>query len=153
MLRRMLRSGQRGWESSQTIKLNTAKGKTVPFFMHPVIFLSGWVGLAFLFGLQEFAEVSLGGWKVPLWIVLLGWTVRFLLWGLIFLGMWRYLRASIQRASPRQMLLQYLPLSVFISIVEEVLFVTIFRYQAPGKHYTYLDAASSVICPLSWSRN
>ncbi len=132
----------RQWTARLGIKPNNqtkhGKEQNGPFFMHPVIFLSGWVGLAFLFGLQEFAEVSLGGWKVPLWIVLLGWTVHFLLWGLIFLGMWRYLRASIQRASPRQMLLQYLPLSVFISIVEEVLFVTIFRYQASGKHYSYL---------------
>jgi two-component system LytT family sensor kinase len=48
------------------------------------------------------------------------------------------LRASIQAASTRQMLLQYLPLSVLVGIVEEVLYITIFRYQHPGKHYTFL---------------
>ena len=35
------------------------------------------------------------------------------------------------------MLLQYLPLSVLLSILVEVIFLAIFRYQAPGKHYTY----------------
>jgi two-component system LytT family sensor kinase len=106
--------------------------------MRPPIFLSAWVVLALLFGFQEFASFYLSGWKIPLWPPLLGWTIEFLLWGLIFLGMWQFLRESIQSASSRQMLLKYLPLSVVVSIIEEVLFVAIFRYQSPGKHYTYV---------------
>ncbi len=106
--------------------------------MRPLVFLSGWIVLALLFGFQEFAEMSVGGWKGPLWYPLLLWTAEFLLWGLIFLGMWRFLRDSIQSASPRQMLLEYLPLSVAVSVIEEVLFVTIFRVQPLGRHYTYL---------------
>jgi two-component system, LytTR family, sensor kinase len=105
--------------------------------MHPVVFLSGWVALGLLFGVQELVEISVGGWKLPLWAPLVGGTLEFLLWGLIFLGMWRFLRVSIQSASPRQMLLQYLPLSILVSILEEAVFVTIFRYQAPGKSYSY----------------
>jgi two-component system, LytTR family, sensor kinase len=105
--------------------------------MRPAVFLSGWVALGLLFGFQEFADLSLGGWKVSLWIPLAGWVLEFLLWGLIFLGMWRFLRTSIQSASPRQMLLQYLPLSILVSIIDEVIFVAIFRYQAPGKHYSF----------------
>jgi hypothetical protein len=104
--------------------------------MHPVVFLSGWVVLGLLFGFQEYASMS--GWKIPLWAPLVGCALEFLLWGLIFLGMWCFLRASIQSASPRQMLLQYLPLSVLVSIVEEVIFVAIFPYQAPGKHHSYV---------------
>jgi two-component system LytT family sensor kinase len=109
-----------------------------PFFMRPLVFLSGWIVLALLFGFQEFAEMAVGGWKIPLWLPLFAWTVEFLLWGLIFLGMWRFLRESIQSATPRQMLLQYLPLSVAVSFFEEVVFATIFRIQPMGKHYTYL---------------
>jgi two-component system, LytTR family, sensor kinase len=109
-----------------------------PFFMRPLVFLSGWMVLALLFGFQEFAEISVAGWKVPLWLPLLAWTVEFLLWGLIFLGMWRFLRESIQSATSRQMLLRYLPLSVAVSLIEEVIFATIFRFQPMGKHYTYL---------------
>jgi two-component system LytT family sensor kinase len=109
-----------------------------PFFMHPVVFLSGWVVLALLFGLQEDADVALSGWKVPLWVPLVGWTIEYLLCGVTFLAMWRFLRASIQSASLRQMLLYYLPLSIAVGVIEEVLFVTIFRYQSPGKHYSYV---------------
>ena len=82
--------------------------------------------------------MSLDAWKVPLWIPFAAWTLEFLLWGLTFLAMWHFLRASIQTASTRQMLLQYLPLSVLVGIVEEVLYITIFRYQHPGMHYTFL---------------
>jgi sensor histidine kinase YesM len=106
--------------------------------MRPLVFLSGWMVLALLFGLQEFANFFVAGWKVPLWTPLLGWAVEYLLSGLIFLGMWQFLRESIQSASPRQMLLQYLPMSVAAGIIQEVLFVAIFRYQPPGTHYTYL---------------
>jgi two-component system LytT family sensor kinase len=109
-----------------------------PFFMHPVVFLSGWVALGLLFGFQELADASISGWKIPLWAPLVGCALEFLLWGLIFLGMWCFLRVSIQSASPRQMILQYLPLSVLVSILEEVIFVAIFPYQSPGKHYSYL---------------
>ncbi len=132
----------RQWIARLGIKPNgltkSEADQTRPFFMHPVVFLSGWAVLALLFGFQEFAELSVAGWKVPLWSVLLGWTIEFLLWGLIFLGMWRFLRASIQSASLRQILLHYLPLSIVVGVMEEVLFVTIFRYQAPGKHYSYV---------------
>ena len=109
-----------------------------PFFMRPMVFLSGWVALGLLFGLQEYLNLALEAWKVPFWVPLAAWTLEFLLWGLTFLGMWRFLRASMQSASPRQMLLHYLPLSVLVAIVVEVLFVTIFRYQHPGKRLSFL---------------
>ncbi len=64
--------------------------------------------------------MSVAGWKIPLWVLAqLAWTVEFLLWGLTFLGMWRFLRESIQSASLRQMLLQYLPLSVRLGILKK----------------------------------
>src|SRR3984957_12431343 len=138
MLRRKLLMWRRrlGNKLSNTTKQELQQAH--PFFMRPLVFLSGWIVLALLFGFQEFAEMAVGGWKIPLWLPLFAWTVEFLLWGLIFLGMWRFLRESIQSATPRQMLLQYLPLSVAVSFFEEVVFATIFRIQPMGKHYTYL---------------
>ena len=106
--------------------------------MRPVVFLSGWMALGVLFGFQEYLELSLDEMKVPLWVPLASSTLNLLLWGLTFLGLWRFLRASIQSASTRQMLLQYLPFSVLVGIVEEVLFILIFRFQHPGKHHSFL---------------
>jgi two-component system LytT family sensor kinase len=112
---------------------------TRPFFMRPVVFLSGWLALGILFGFQAYVDMSMDAWKIPLWVPLASWTLDFLLWGLTFLCMWRFLRLSIQTASTRQMLLQYLPLSVLVGVLVEVLYIAIFRYQHPGKHYTFLN--------------
>ena len=136
MLRRILQNRRSAIKRNNPTK--SESHPTRPFFMHPVVFLSGWLALGILFGLQESVEMSLDAWKVPFWIPFAAWTVEFLLWGLTFLGMWHFLRASIQAASTRQMLLQYLPLSVLVGIVEEVLYIIIFRYQHPGMHYTFL---------------
>jgi signal transduction histidine kinase len=106
--------------------------------MSPVVFLSGWLVLGILFGFQESVEMSLDAWKVPLWMPFAGWTLEFLLWGLTFLAMWHFLRAGIQTASTRQMILLYFPLSILVGIVEEVLYITLIRYQHPGRHYTFL---------------
>ena len=136
MLRRILLKRRLEIKRNNPTKQET--DLTRPFFMRPVVFLSGWVALGILFGFQEHAEMSLEAWKVPLWIPFAACTLEFLLWGLTFLCMWHFLRASIQTASTRQMLLQYLPLSVLVGIVEEVLYILIFRYQYPGKHYGFL---------------
>ena len=109
-----------------------------PFFMHPLIFLSGWAALGILFGLQELMEMSSDEWKIPLWMPFLSWIVDYLLWGLICLGLWHFLRARIQSANPRQMVLQYLPLSILVSILLEASYTAIVRYQHPGQHLTYV---------------
>jgi two-component system, LytTR family, sensor kinase len=132
----LLRRTQRwGIKPNSLTKLEAPQAR--PFFMQPVVFLSGWVALGLLFGCQQIAEASMGNWKIPFWVPLVGDTLGFLLWGLVVLGMWRFLRASIQKSSPRQMLLQYLPLSVLVSILLEVIFLAIFRYESPGTHFTY----------------
>jgi two-component system, LytTR family, sensor kinase len=122
------------------LKRPTKQEASRPFFMHPLIFLSGWVALGLLFGVQELVEMSLSSeWNIPLWLPFASWGLDFLLWGLICLGLWHFLRESIQSASPRQMLLQYLPLSVLAGILVESTYAALFRYQHPGKHLTYVD--------------
>ena len=136
MLCRILRKGRLAIKPNNQTKQKI--DPTRPFFMRPVVFLSGWVALGILFGFQEYVDMSLEAWKIPLWVPLAGWTLDFLLWGLVFLCMWRFLRVSIQTATTRQMLLQYLPLSVLAGVLVEVLYIAIFRYQHPGKHYSFL---------------
>src|ERR1700722_8462990 len=138
MLRRKLRrwTMRLGIKPKRLTKQEAEPGR--PFFMHPLVFLSGWVVLGLLFGFQELVEMSSSEWKIPLWMPFASWTIDFLLWGLICLVLWRFLRSSIQSASPRQMLLQYLPLSVLVSIVVEASYAAIVRYQHPGKHLNYV---------------
>src|ERR1700691_3660604 len=126
MLRRKLLTWSRRLGNQLSSATNQELKQAPPFFMRPLVFLSGWMVLALLFGFQDFAMESVAGWKIPPSVLLGAWAVEFLLWGLAFLAMWHYLRQSIQSASLRQMLLQYLPLSVLLGILEEVVFLSIF---------------------------
>jgi hypothetical protein len=116
-----------------------------PFFMHPLIFLSGWVALGILFGVQESMEMGLSDWKVPLWYPFASWIVDYLIWGLICLGLWRFLRANIQSATPRQMVLQYLPLSVLACFLVEGTYAAIFRAQRPGRQLNYVARVQHLV--------
>jgi two-component system LytT family sensor kinase len=136
MLPRILRNRRTAIKLDRLTKRETDPGR--PFFMRPLVFLSGWLALGMLFGFQEHVEMSLDAWKVPLWMPFAACALQFLLWGLTFLGMWHFLRERIQTATTRQMLVQYLPLSVLVGVLEEVLYITIFRYQHPGNHYSFL---------------
>ena len=132
----------RRWTTRLSIKRKTLTKREAdpnrPFFMHPLIFLSGWVALGLLFGVQEIMEMSFGESKVPLWYPFASWAVDYFLWGLVCLVLWHFLRASIQRATPRQMLLQFLPLSVLCSILVESSYAAVFQHQRPGNHLSYL---------------
>jgi two-component system, LytTR family, sensor kinase len=132
----------RWWPTRLRIKLKRLTKQEAdpsrPFFMHPLVFLSGWAALGILFGFQELMEMSSGDWKIPLWMPFASWTIDYLIWGLICLGLWHFLRASIQSATPRQMVLQYLPLSLLVSVLVEASYTAIVRYQHPGKHLTYV---------------
>jgi two-component system LytT family sensor kinase len=138
MLRRMLRR----WPTRLRINLKRLTKPEAdpgrPFFMHPLIFLAGWAALGILFGFQELMEMSFDDWKIPLWMPFVSWTIDYLIWGLICLGLWHFLRARIQSATPRQMVLQYLPLSVLVSVLVEASYTAIVRYQHPGQHRTYV---------------
>ena len=134
----MLRRWIKRWKVKLKSLIKPASDPGRPFFMHPLIFLSGWAALGILFGLQELMEMSSDEWKIPLWMPFLSWIVDYLLWGLICLGLWHFLRARIQSANPRQMVLQYLPLSILVSILLEASYTAIVRYQHPGQHLTYV---------------
>jgi hypothetical protein len=66
MLCRILRNRRFAIKQNNPTKKET--DSTRPFFMHPVVFLSGWLALGILFGFQESVEMSLDAWKVPLWM-------------------------------------------------------------------------------------
>src|SRR5271154_6346605 len=102
----MLRRKPRRWTTRLRIKLKSLTEQEAdasrPFFMHPLIFLSGWVALGLLFGVQELVEMSTSNeLSIPLWWPFASWGLNYLIWGLICLGLWHFLRESIQSASPR----------------------------------------------------
>jgi two-component system, LytTR family, sensor kinase len=91
--------------------------------MHPVVFLSGWLVLATLFALQEWATSRAWNYHLAFGRVYLLWAIQFLLWGVICWIMWWKLRDYIQRANLKSILIRIIPLSIAVSILEEVIWV------------------------------
>ena len=137
------------WTTKLGVKLKSLIKRradpTRPLFMHPVIFLSGWAALGILFGLQEAVEMSSGDSRLPLWYPFASWTIDFLIWGLICLALWHFLRSGIQSATPRQMVLRYLPLSVLVCVLVEGSYAAIFRHQHWGKQVSYVTRVERLV--------
>ncbi len=94
--------------------------------MHPVLFLGAWLVLGVMFALQEYVGARSWSYHISFLTVLLAWGAHFLLWGLICQFMWWKLWSGIQRASVKCILTRVLPLSIVVSILEEVVWVACF---------------------------
>jgi two-component system LytT family sensor kinase len=109
-----------------------------PLFMNPVIFIGASVCLGFLFALQEWVFSQRMGSHFGTAIFFEVWGLHFFLWGTICWLLWRLLRDSVQTASVTKMLLFFLPLSIVISVIEEMLFVLSFpNVPINYSHLTY----------------
>jgi two-component system LytT family sensor kinase len=105
-----------------------ARDPRVPRFLHPVAFVGAFTLLGMLFALQEW--VSLHSWNnhiyITLQLVMTAWCVHYSLWGVICWLLWWRLRQSIQRAGFFSIVTRFLPLSVAVSVIEEMIWVAIF---------------------------
>ena len=92
--------------------------------MHPVVFVAGWLVLAALFAFQEWVGYRTWNYNLQFGKVYLLWAIHFLLWSIIGWILWWKLRDYIQRASLKSILTRIVPLSIAISIIEEVIWVS-----------------------------
>jgi hypothetical protein len=117
-------------------------------FMRPAIFISASVSLGLLFALQEWVYSRAMGSHLGTPIFFESWGVHFLLWGTLCWLLWRFLRPQVQHASILSMLAIFLPVSVVVSVFEEMLFLLIFpglpitktHWSYWSRLETYLDA-------------
>jgi two-component system LytT family sensor kinase len=94
--------------------------------MHPVIFIGASVLVGILFAMQEWLNARRWGYKIGLGFVSEMWGMQFLLWGIICWLLWRFLRPFIINARPSALLTRVLPLSIALSIMEEMIWVLFF---------------------------
>jgi hypothetical protein len=97
-----------------------------PVFMNPVLFIGSWTLLGALFALQEWLNIRRWGYRITPAIVFESWCMEFLLWGVITWLIWRFLRTFIQNASTRDLFTRVLPLSIAVSVIEEMVWVLFF---------------------------
>lgn len=94
--------------------------------MHPAIFIGSSVLVGLLFALQEYLNARRWGYRIELLFVTELWGMQFLLWGIICWLLWRFLHSLIVNAGLTATLTRVLPLSVALSIVEEMIWVLFF---------------------------
>jgi two-component system, LytTR family, sensor kinase len=137
------------------------KDRRVPPYLHPVAFVGAFTLLGMLFALQEW--VSLHSWSnhphVTFKLVIAVWCVHYSLWGVICWLLWWRLRQQIQKAGLFSIVAYFLPLSVAVSVLEEMIWVSIFPQLPLGMpHMTYwhsvafhLDAELMDSLVIFWS--
>lgn len=102
-----------------------------PVFMKPLIFISGSVMVGLLFAIQEWWSLHRMGYRFKAAIFLESWGFQFFIWGIMCWLLWRFLRVRIQRASFVLILTVFLPLSVVLSLAQQMLYVSVFRDLPP----------------------
>ena len=94
--------------------------------MHPAIFIGYSVLIGLLFALQEYLNARRWGYRIGLLFLSEMWGMQFLLWGIICWLLWRFLRSFIANARLGALLTRVLPLSIVLSIIEEMIWVLFF---------------------------
>ena len=101
--------------------------------MKPAIFISTSVLVGLLFAFQEWLSIRHMGYHLPSLIFFESWGYQFLVWGTLCWLIWHFFGSHIQRASTLRIICVFLPLSVVISLAQQMLFVFIFS-ELPLNH-------------------
>jgi hypothetical protein len=106
--------------------------------MHPAVFIGASVLLGLLFALQDWVSTLRMGTHVPVPVIVLAWSFHFFLWGSILWCIWAIFQPQIQNGTLKTILIGFLPLSIVISILEEMAFLFVFaNLPSNHSHMTY----------------
>jgi len=94
--------------------------------MHPVVFISISVLLGLLFALQEWVSTLRMGTHVSITVIIAAWSFHYFLWGSILWCTWALFEKQIQNGSLKTILTGFLPLSMALSVLEEMGFLFVF---------------------------
>jgi two-component system, LytTR family, sensor kinase len=99
-----------------------------PVFMHPVVFIGASALLGVLFALQDWNSMRQWSYHVRLPILLEAWGLQYFLWGVICWILWWSIGDRLQQADLFCIVTRVLPLSIGVSVVEEMLWVLCFPH-------------------------
>lgn len=97
-----------------------------PIFMHPAIFISSSVLLGELFALQDWMGMRLWSYHVGIRVLLEAWGLQYFLWGVMCWLLWWQWGQYVQRANLVRIVTVILPLSIALSVLEEMVWVLCF---------------------------
>jgi two-component system, LytTR family, sensor kinase len=95
-------------------------------FLHPALFISGWIALGALFAAQEWITVQRWGYHLSARILFASWCVEYLVWGVLFWALWRFFWTFLLGADLRRIFTLILPLSMGVAVLKEMIWVPFF---------------------------
>lgn len=104
--------------------------------MHPAVFIGGSVLLGVMFAIQEWMSMRHWSYQIGFFFLMRAWALQYLLWGILCWLTWWRLSPRIQHANIQWMLTRVLPLSIFASVVEEMIWVLFFKNLPVNKPHT-----------------
>jgi two-component system LytT family sensor kinase len=106
--------------------------------MHPLVFVGSTVMLGLLFAFQQWVSLRLWSYHVSILQAFEAWGVQYFIWGVLCWLLWRWFGPQLQRAKLTAIIAGLLPLSIVISVVEEMIWVFLFpNLPMGGKHMSY----------------
>jgi two-component system, LytTR family, sensor kinase len=110
--------------------MTTDKSRNEPVFMHPAIFIGAFTLVGVLFALQEW--IFLRRWAYQ-WnqhfqaiVTLAEYSVFYYLWGAVCWMLWCFARVAIQNANVSRIATQFVPLSIALCTLQEMVWVFLF---------------------------
>jgi two-component system, LytTR family, sensor kinase len=94
--------------------------------MHPAIFVGSSVALGLLFALQEWTNLRMWSYHIAISQVLKAWGMQYFIWGVLCWLLWWWMGPQIQSAGLAVIITRLFPLSIAISILEEMIWVVFF---------------------------
>lgn len=94
--------------------------------MQPAVFISSLVLLGLVFAFQEWVSSQRMGTHLAISVIVAAWCFHFFLWGSILWSIWACCQKQIQDGNLKTTLAIFLPLSLVISVLEEMAFLFVF---------------------------
>jgi hypothetical protein len=94
--------------------------------MHPAIFIPTWVGLGALLAVRDWINIRDWGYHIKASTVFEAWGVEFLIWGVLYWLLWRFLLGLILNANIVILLTRVFPMSIAFGAIKEMLWVAFF---------------------------
>jgi len=105
---------------------------------HPAVFIGVSVCIGLLFALQEWVYSLRMAVHVPMSVAMLAWFFYYFSWGFLVWATWAIFENQIRNGSLKVMLLGFLPLSMVLSVLEEMAFALVFvNLPVNHPHSTY----------------
>lgn len=106
--------------------MNGKKCSALETLTHPAVFVGLSVCVGFLFALQEWVYSLRMAVHLPMSVAVSAWIFYYFTWGVIIWSTWVLFEKQIQNGSLKSIILGFVPLSIVLSVLEEMAFVLVF---------------------------